>query len=106
MSDTHTLDSHHQEDIAKHVRVYISVFIALGILTIVTVAIGYLELPLVPALAVGLSIAVIKAGLVAAYFMHLITERKVIFAFLILTTVFFLCMIALFMSSFYDQINV
>ena len=98
MSETHSI-----EDIKKHVRVYMAVFGALAVLTVVTVGIGYLELSIGPALAVGLSIAVIKGSLVAAYFMHLISETKIIFTFLVLTVVFLLCMIALFLSSFHDQ---
>ena len=100
MSDTHSL-----EEIKKHVRIYIAVFIALGVLTVVTVAVGYLELPMVPALILGLAIATVKAALVGMYFMHLVTEKKVILSFLVLTGVFFLCMVALFMSSLSDQIN-
>ena len=34
--------------------------------------------------------AAVKASLVAGYFMHLITERKVIYAVLALTALFFL----------------
>ena len=80
------------------------VFGALAVLTVVTVGVGYLELPMVPALIVGLFIALIKGGLVAAYFMHLIEEKKVIVYSLVLTVVFFLCMVALFMSLQADQV--
>ena len=99
MSDTHSI-----EEIKKHVRVYIAVFSALAILTMVTVGVGYLDLPMMPALITGLVIATIKAGLVAAYFMHLLGERKVILYSLMLTGVFFLCMVALFISSLADQV--
>ena len=101
MSETHTA-----EEVKKHVKVYMAVFGALAVLTVVTVAVGYLELPMGPALGVGLLIAVIKAGLVGAYFMHLLGERKVIISFLALTVVFFLCMVALFMSAQGDQVYI
>ncbi len=101
MSETHSV-----EEIKKHVRVYIAVFGALAVLTVVTVALGYLELSIVPALLIGLFIAFIKAGLVAAYFMHLLEEKKVILYSLALTVVFFLCMVAIFMASFYDQVSI
>ena len=101
MSDTHTV-----EDIKKHVRIYMGVFGALAVLTVVTVGIGYLELPMVPALLLGLAVALIKGGLVAAYFMHLLEEKKVILYSLALTVVFFLCMVAIFMATFYDQVSI
>lgn len=82
------------------------VFGALAVLTVVTVGIGYLELPMVPALLLGLAVALIKGGLVAAYFMHLLEEKKVILYSLALTVVFFLCMVAIFMATFYDQVSI
>ena len=95
----------HGEDIQEQVRVYLLVFAALAVLTIVTVGVGYLHLPIVPALVLGLLIALVKGGLVAAYFMHLISERKVIYLILGITVVFLLGMIVLTTSSFYDQIG-
>ena len=82
----------HAEDIQKHVRVYVMVFAALAALTVVTVAVSYLQLSMVPALLVALFIACIKGGLVAAYFMHLISEKKVIISILLLTVAFFVPM--------------
>ena len=101
MATTHA--GHSEEDIKKHVRTYIMVFAALAVLTVVTVAVGYMHLPIGPALAVGLLIAFIKGGLVAGYFMHLISEKKVIFAILILTVVFLIGMFILMPSSLLDQ---
>ncbi|HTL47426.1 MAG TPA: cytochrome C oxidase subunit IV family protein [Verrucomicrobiae bacterium] len=79
---------HGAEAIKKQVRVYIAVFAALGTLTVVTVAVSYLHLPFHQALAVALFVATIKGSLVAAYFMHLVSEKKIIYAILILTVVF------------------
>jgi len=79
----------HSFEIRKHVRTYIAVFVALLALTIVTVAISYLHLEVRAAVTVALIVAVIKGGLVAAYFMHLISEKKIIYASLLLTIVFF-----------------
>lgn len=98
-------DSAHAENIQEQIRVYILVFAALAVLTIVTVAVGYMQLSIVPALIVGLFIATVKGGLVAGYFMHLISERKVIYMILGITMVFLLGMIILTTSSFYDQIG-
>ena len=68
----------HAADIDKHVRVYIIVFVALMALTLITVAISYLHLPTPMAIAVALLVATVKGSLVACYFMHLISEKKLI----------------------------
>jgi len=80
---------HAAADIDRHVRVYITVFAALMALTIITVAISYLHLPLPYAVTVALLVAIIKGSLVACYFMHLVSEKKLIYAVLALTVVFF-----------------
>lgn len=97
MSDSHAVD------IQKHIRVYITVFVALGVLTGVTVAVSYLHLNVTAAVILALFIATIKAGLVAGYFMHLISEKKLIYAILILTVVFFLALMFIFVGAFHDQ---
>ena len=91
------------EEIKKHVRVYLIVFGSLAVLTVVTVAVGYLELSIWPALIVALIIASVKGGLVAAYFMHLVSEKKVIYWVLAVTVVFLICMFILFISAYHDQ---
>jgi cytochrome c oxidase subunit 4 len=75
-------------DIEAHVRSYLIVFAALGALTIVTVAISYIELPTAYAISAAVFVASIKASLVAAYFMHLISEKKVIHWLLLLCASF------------------
>lgn len=85
----------HAADIDRHVRVYITVFVALMVLTVVTVAVSYLHLPVPVAVAVALFVATIKGALVAGYFMHLISERKLIYAVLVLTVVFFVALMVL-----------
>src|SRR5688572_9954534 len=85
----------HAADIDKHVRIYITVFVALMVLTIVTVAISYLDLSVPVAVTVALLVATIKGSLVACYFMHLISEKKLIHAVLVLTVVFFVVLLAL-----------
>jgi caa(3)-type oxidase subunit IV len=83
------MSASHDVDIDKHVRTYITVFVSLMALTIITVAVGYLHLPIGQAVAVALLIASIKGGLVASYFMHLISERKLIYAVLVSTVALF-----------------
>jgi cytochrome c oxidase subunit IV len=85
----------HSADIDRHVKVYITVFATLMVLTIVTVAISYLHLPVAFAITVALLVATIKGSLVACYFMHLISEKKLIYAVLVLTAVFFVALLAL-----------
>ena len=85
----------HAVDIDKHVRVYITVFVALMVLTIVTVAISRVHLAVPIAVTLALIVATIKGSLVACYFMHLISEKKLIYAVLALTVVFFIALMAL-----------
>ena len=87
--------SDHAADIDRHVRVYITVFVALMVLTMVTVAVSYLHLSLPVAVTLALLVATVKGSLVACYFMHLIAEKKLIYAVLVLTAVFFLALLAL-----------
>ncbi len=89
MSGTHAID------IKKHVRTYIIVFVTLAALTIITVAVSYLHLPVGAAIGVALLVATVKASLVASYFMHLISEKKLIFAVLLLTAIFFVALMFL-----------
>lgn len=85
----------HAVDIDRHVRIYITVFVALMVLTVVTVAVSYLHLPMPIAVTVALLVATVKGSLVACYFMHLISEKKLIYAVLLLTAAFFVALLAL-----------
>ena len=85
----------HAVDIDKHVRVYIMVFVSLMVLTVITVAISYLHLPVFWAVTLALLVASIKGSLVACYFMHLISEKKLIYAVMGLTVAFFIVLLAL-----------
>ena len=90
-----SMTSDHAVDIDKHVRVYITVFVSLMALTIVTVAISRFHLPVPIAVTVALLVAIIKGSLVACYFMHLISEKKLIYAVLVVTVAFFVALMAL-----------
>ena len=81
--------SHDVEEIKKHIRTYMVVFVALACLTAVTVRISYFHLSTFPAVALALLVASIKAALVAGFFMHLISEKKTIFLVLLFTVVCF-----------------
>jgi cytochrome c oxidase subunit 4 len=95
---------HTVEDIKKETRGYILVFVALAALTVITVGVSYLHLSVGPAIALALLIATIKGSLVACFFMHLISERKLIYSVLILTVVFFAALMLLPLSTFLDHL--
>ena len=65
------------------------------LLTVVTVVVSYVDFAVPLAVTVALIIAITKGSLVASYFMHLIGERRGIYAALILTAVFFVMMMSI-----------
>ena len=95
---------HTVEEIKRETRGYILVFVALAALTVVTVAVSYLHLSVGPAIALALFIASIKGSLVACFFMHLISERKLIYSVLILTVVFFVALMVIPLGTFADHL--
>src|SRR6266852_3095945 len=95
-------DAAQHEDVKGHMGKYYVVFVALLCLTAITVAVSYLKLNRPLAITVALIIATIKAGLVAAVFMHLVSEKKVIYAVLILTAAFFLLVLLLPSLTYYE----
>jgi len=100
MSSTTTTD--HAADIDRHVRVYLTVFASLMVLTLVTVGISRLHFPVPIAVTVALLVATIKGSLVACYFMHLISEKRLIIAILALTVFFFIALVALPVITVHD----
>jgi cytochrome c oxidase subunit 4 len=97
--------AHHAADIDRQVRGYMVVFIALIALTAVTVGVSYLHLEVHSAVAVALVIACFKASLVMLFFMHLISERQVIFVILAFTVAFFLALMFLPILTNLDHIR-
>ncbi|MBI4386011.1 MAG: cytochrome C oxidase subunit IV family protein [Elusimicrobia bacterium] len=90
-------------DTARHqpnIPLYLGIFGALLVLTVVTVLVSYFHLPRLPAILIGLSIAAFKASLVGAFFMHLKGEKALIFA-LLGATFFFVAL--LFLLPFLDS---
>lgn len=82
------------EDVQAHVRTYLKVAGALAVLTVLTVAVSYIDFWGVPiAVVVALVIAGTKGSLVVSFFMHLIEERMMIYATLLLTVFFFFVLI-------------
>ncbi len=81
------------EDVKEHIKLYYKIGATLLVLTVVTVAVSCIDLAVPLAIGVALIIAATKGSFVAAYFMHLIGERKSIYAALLLTAFFFLVLI-------------
>jgi cytochrome c oxidase subunit 4 len=87
------------------VKTYIIVFVSLLVLTLVTVAVSRLHLPVGGAVAVALVVASVKGTLVAGYFMHLLSERKLIYWVLGFTVACFLTVLLLPLWTHYDPIT-
>ena len=89
MADAHA-------DVSKHVKSYVAVFVALAVFTVLTVAASTQDFGGSWNVVVALSIAAIKASLVAAIFMHLKWERAPsIWWVLALCAIFFVVLMAL-----------
>ena len=88
---TEAHDDHNSpERIKKEIRVYLIVFGALAVLTALTVYACYgLKMPPHIAIGIALVIACTKGFLVAGFFMHLLSEKKLIYSVLGLTVFFF-----------------
>src|SRR5204863_9578785 len=84
------MSDHEAHDVKKDVKKYLIICVALMVGTVVTVLANYIKFDTMTAtIAVALFIATIKAFLVAGYFMHLMSERKMIYAILAATAFFF-----------------
>ena len=75
------------------IGIYIGVFVALLVLTGVTVGLSYLHLAVAAGVAIAMAVALTKGTLVAAYFMHLIGEHRFIFLLLAITGIFFVVLL-------------
>ncbi len=81
----HTADEHH-DGLGHHISplpTYIAVYLALLVLTVVTVLVSYAELPPAQSIPAAMAVASVKATLVGAWFMHLKYDKRFnIFIFL------------------------
>jgi len=91
-----------EQDTKKEVSLYYKIFGSLATLTIITVAISYLNVGLVIAIILALLVAATKAGLVASFFMHLSHEKNQIYMILLCTVIFFAGMMGLIVFGYYD----
>lgn len=93
------------EELKKSIRTYKFIFGALLVGTVLTVWAATLEFnhthPAV-GITIALIIASVKSFLVAGYFMHLISEKKAIYATLAATAFFFVALMGLTLWSMHD----
>ena len=94
-----------KESIEHHIQTYIRVFIALGALTVITVAVSYLNVSFIEAFFIAMTVATIKGSLVLGYFMHLITERQMIIWILVATVTTFIILMFIPLISLTDQVT-
>lgn len=110
MDETHhtaELDAPHDDHdhVASHVRKYLLVGGTLLVFTLITVFLSYVNFGTQKAnVAVAMLVATFKAGLVAAIFMHLAAEKKMIYRILIFTGLFVLGLFWLTYLAWYDPI--
>jgi cytochrome c oxidase subunit 4 len=93
------MGGHSVEEIKRETRVYLNVFVALAAFTAITVGISYMHVSFSMHLTLALLVAVIKGTLVACYFMHLLSERKLIYTVLLITAGFFVVLLFLPLGS-------
>jgi caa(3)-type oxidase subunit IV len=93
-------------EVRRHVRGYLMVGATLLAFTAVTVALSYVNFGTQKAnVAVALLVATFKAGLVAAIFMHLSAEKRLIYRVLIFTGFFVLGLFWLTYLAWYDPVH-
>jgi cytochrome c oxidase subunit IV len=100
--------SEHEEyahNVQKHVKGYLIVGAMLLAFTAITVALSYVDFGTRKAnIAVAMLVALLKAGLVAAIFMHLAAEKRLIYRVLVFTAFFVLGLFWLTFLAWYDPI--
>ena len=94
--------SDHADDVSKHIRGYLIIGGTLLIGTILTVLASYVDLGHGLNIVLALVIATVKASLVALFFMHLISEKQMIYTVLGFTAFFFIGMMGLILFGAHD----
>ncbi|MDP9291871.1 MAG: cytochrome C oxidase subunit IV family protein [Verrucomicrobiota bacterium] len=98
--------SHDLEHVRKAVKWYLLVGLVLFFCTALTVGLSYVDFGTPKAnIVVAMIVATVKAGAVAAVFMHLASERWTIYRFLLVTCVFAIGLFALSLLAFHDHIH-
>lgn len=84
-----------KEELKKSQKTYAVIGGTLLFLTVVTVAVAKVSLPVAGAIAVAMLVASLKGGLVASIFMHLNHEKRIIYEILAVTAVGFVFVITI-----------
>jgi len=99
-------DEHAAHNVAKHVRKYLLVGATLITFTAITVFLAYVNFGTMKAnVAVAMAVATFKAALVAAIFMHLSNEKRLIYRILVFTAFFVLGLFFLTYLAWYDPVT-
>ena len=105
VSDPHA-PAHDAAHAQSHAFLYLAIGGVLLLCTGLTVGLSYVNFGTPQAnIAVALVLATIKAGLVAAIFMHLLSEKWTIYRFLLITVVFVTGLFLLTGLAFHDPIR-
>ena len=92
-------------NVQKHVKGYLMVGATLLAFTGITVALSYVNFGTAKAnIAIAMLVAMFKAGLVAAIFMHLAAEKRLIYRVLIFTGLFVFALFWLTFLAWYNPI--
>ncbi len=104
---TEVAAAHDDHDhVASHVKKYLMVGAALMLATGLTVFLSYVDFGSRKAnIAIGMLVATLKAGLVAAIFMHLSSEKALIYRILLFTFFFVAGLFWLTYLHWYDPIS-
>ena len=92
-------------EVKKSVRSYITVFVLLMVFTVVTVAAASFHFVVPVAITIALVIATLKGSMVAGVFMHLLHEKRAIYAALLLTFVFFIVLLFIPLLTILDRVG-
>ncbi len=95
--------SEHPYDISKHIRGYLIIGGALILGTVLTVLASFIDLGHHWNVVLALVIATVKASLVALYFMHLISEKQLIYTVLGFTAFFFIGLMFITIAAYHDH---
>ncbi len=96
----------HDDHVGQHVKKYLMVGTVLLIFTALTVFLSYVDFGSQKAnMAIGMLVATFKAGLVGAIFMHLSSEKKLIYRILLFTVFFVAALFWLTYLHWYDPIS-
>ncbi len=99
-------DEHVAHNVSKHIRAYLMVGATLITFTAITVFLSYVNFGTMKAnVAVAMVVATFKAGLVAAIFMHLSNEKRMIYRILMFTAFFVLGLFFLTYLAWYDPVT-